>query len=265
MTASNTAAQWDKLWEHAPNRVRELMYNVSQAEHSVVWRAIRRAMEEYGIRKDSSTIELGAGAGTVSAAFAKQGAHVTVLDYSQAALDTSATVFQSLGLMQASVLADALKLPAEMLGKYDVSLSFGMAEHFEGQDRLIIIKAHFDVLRPGGLAIISVPNLHCWPYRFWKWERELTGRWSFGLELPYTRRELADLCHRLGIRRYRVDGSPFFSSLNFVLPFARWKRSIDKRVLGDRRFDPARVKPERPDRLGPYLGYALFLLAQKPL
>ncbi len=212
-----------------------------------------------------NTVEIGAGAGTISAVFARHNANVIVLDYSQEALDTSAALFQELDLAQESLLSDALQLPESLIRKFDVSMSFGLAEHFEGGDRARIVKAHFDLLRPGGLAIVSVPNRYCWPYRFWKARRELFGSWQFGLEMPFSRNELARICREIGVDEFDIVGSPFSSSLDFLIPIGRWKKSLEKRILKDKRFDPKRISQERSGMLGAYLGYALVLVARKPL
>ncbi len=263
MSTGNTAEQWGRLWSGAPKRLKELRFSVDKAEKSFIWSSVSEALGQQD-HSSLSTVELGAGSGTISAVFARQGARVTVLDYSQEALDTSTALFGELGLAQESMLADALRLPESLVGQFDVAMSFGLAEHFEGDDRARIVKAHFDLLRPGGLAVISVPNRNCWPYRMWKARREALGKWQFGLEMPFSRDEIAQICHDCGVTDFEIAGSPFVASLEFLFPLARWKRSVEKRILKDRRFDPARIKPERKGRLGAYLGYALVLIARKP-
>jgi len=264
MSTGNTAEQWGRLWSGAPKRLKELRFSVEKAERSFTWSSVAEALGkvDYG---SLSTAELGAGSGTISAVFARHGARVTVLDYSQEALDTSSALFGELGLAQESILADALSLPESLVGQFDVAMSFGLAEHFEGNDRGRIIKAHFDLLRPGGLAVISVPNRHCWPYRLWKARRELLGKWQFGLEKPFSRGEIAQICQEVGVTDFEIAGSPFMASLEFLIPVARWKRSLEKRMLKDKRFDPQRISPERKGTLGAYLGYALVLIARKPV
>lgn len=263
MSTGNTAEHWGRLWTDAPKRLKELRFGVEKAEKSFVWSSVRESLGAVDIGS-LSTVEIGAGAGTISAVFARHSARVTVLDYSQEALDTSAALFRELDLRQESMLSDALRLPASLMGQFDVAMSFGLAEHFEGADRSKILKAHFDLLRPGGLAIVSVPNWHCWPYRLWKARRELFGNWQFGLEMPFSRSEISLICREIGVVDFDIVGSPFIASLEFLIPIGRWKRSLEKRILKDRRFDPKRISQERAGQLGSYLGYALVLVARKP-
>jgi 2-polyprenyl-3-methyl-5-hydroxy-6-metoxy-1,4-benzoquinol methylase len=263
MSTGNTAAHWGQLWAEAPKRLKELRFSVEKAEKSFVWSSVMDSLGGVDIGS-LDTVEIGAGAGTISAVFARHGARVTVLDYSQEALDTSTALFQELDLGQKSILADALRLPESLVGQFDVSMSFGLAEHFEGDDRARIIEAHFDLLRPGGLAIISVPNRHCWPYRLWKARRELVGKWQFGLEMPFSRKEISTICQEIGLNDFDIIGSRFITSLEYLMPFSRWKHSLEKRILKDKRFDPKRISQERAGTLGAYLGYALVLIARKP-
>jgi len=262
MSGTNTAEQWGHLWRDAPSRLKELKFSVEKAEKSLIWSSIQESLGEVDIGS-LSTIEIGAGAGTISAAFARHGARVTVLDYSEEALKVNAVLFESFGLKQESLLADALKLPTSLAGRFDIAMSFGLAEHFEADDRTRIIKAHFDLVQPGGLVVITVPNRHCWPYRIWKARREMVGKWHFGLEIPYSRGEISTICRAIGVKDFYITGSPFVASFDFVLPIARWKRSIEKRILKDKRFDPNRIAQERTGPLGPYFGSALVLVARK--
>ncbi len=77
-----------------------------------------------------------------------------------------------------------LNLTENMINRYDLSMSFGLSEHFKGNHRVLINKAHFDVLRPDGIALISVPNKNNPPYRIFKFIAERTGRWTVGEEYP---------------------------------------------------------------------------------
>ena len=65
-------------------------------------------------------------------------------------------------------------------------MSFGLTEHFLGADRVNINKAHFQVLREGGISFISVPNKYNPPYIIYKYFSQLLGRWKVGMEIPYS-------------------------------------------------------------------------------
>jgi 2-polyprenyl-3-methyl-5-hydroxy-6-metoxy-1,4-benzoquinol methylase len=257
----NTAGLWDGLWDKAP--IAQILYSVEKEEKSAIWSRISQALADRNMGEGCEVVEIGAGSGINSAVFARRGASVTVLDYSHKALQVSAEVFRNLGLHQRSLHADALDLPAGERGRFDVAMSFGLCEHFDGNDRSRIIQSHFDAVRSGGLVVISVPNAHCLPYRFWKWRREMLGKWNFGLELPFSRRELSDIAFKAGAASVEFAGSPFLESFNFILPFARWRRSVLKRLSPARLYDASRLRQQHPSGLDAYLGTALVAIAVK--
>ena len=55
-----------------------------------------------------------------------------------------------------------------------------------------------------GIAIVSVPNARNAPYRASKWLAERTGRWKLGVEVPFTRSELEEICRAPRRRRAGV-------------------------------------------------------------
>ena len=261
---SNDAALWDSLWKDSPGRIRQMVYSVHEEERGPVWLQMHAFLRQHlGAVAGLRVVEVGAGSGTYGAVFARHGAQVTVLDYSEKALEAARSLYASLGVDADFVLADALSLGEHLKGRFDVSMSFGLAEHFTDEERTRIVAAHFDLLRQGGVTFISVPNRHCWPYRLWKWRRTVSGTWNFGLELPYDRRELAAISRTLGVDRFSFFGSSFWGSLNFVLPLKRWRNSFVKRLRKDRWLNVDTIRQKTPGVLDAYLGYALVYAAQK--
>ena len=204
-------------------------------------------------------IEVGAGAGTNSALLATLGAEVTVLDYSEQALERSRAFFGHAGVAATWIRADALDLPGDLLGVYDVSFSFGLAEHFRDEARTTIIRSHLDLLRPGGMAFVSVPNRANPPYRLAKVIAEQTGYWKVGEEYPFSRGEFAKICQTLGVHEYFFLGDSLLQSLRFLDPvaFVRNRRG----VRGD--VDTSRIRVERGTFLDERFAYALVLCAVK--
>jgi len=260
----NNSALWDSLWKNSSGKMRHLIYSVHEEEHGPVWVQIKAALEQkFDSISGLNVIEVGAGSGTYGAIFARQGAKVTVLDYSENALQISKDLYESLGIDATFVLADALSISDDLKGKYDVSMSFGLAEHFSDQQRLQIIRSHFELLKPNGMTFISVPNLACWPYRLWKYRRTVTGKWNFGMEIPYGRKELSEISKTLRVKDYSFFGSSFWASFNFVLPFRRWRNSYVKRFQKHKWLNIETLKQKTPGLLDSHFGYALIYAAVK--
>jgi 2-polyprenyl-3-methyl-5-hydroxy-6-metoxy-1,4-benzoquinol methylase len=179
----------------------------------IIWIWIFRNLKILGI---------GAGLGTYSALCAKNGAEVTVLDYSNESLLKSREFFNRNGLKATFISCDALNLDSEFFGKYDISMSFGLTEHFNGEDRFKINKVHADVLRKGRILFISVPNKHNIPYRLNKYYMEKRGRWSVGDEYPYSRTELKKVGKKIGMTYIRIFGDSFYNHSGFWILLIRW-------------------------------------------
>src|SRR3990172_4087524 len=113
-------------------------------------------------------IEVGCGGGIYSMIFARLGAQVTLMDYSAEALSLAERNLQALQVSGEFVLMDAFNLLQEQREKYDVAMSFGTVEHYHYPERLAICQSHVDLIRPGGAAIISTPNIYFLPHELLK-------------------------------------------------------------------------------------------------
>src|ERR671922_229304 len=86
--------------------------------------------------------------------------------------------------------ADVFALPAELQGTFDVSMSFGLCEHFLGERRRSVVAAHLELLRPGGLAFPRLPNRPAPPYPLWMATMKRRRTWPLGTEEPFSAAEL---------------------------------------------------------------------------
>ena len=86
-------------------------------------------------------------------------------------------------LHQQSVLGLSLETQA------DIVFSVGLIEHFDAPRTRQAVLAHFDVLRPGGLAIITFPTPTLL-YRIVRGLAEALGMWQFPDERPLQPREV---------------------------------------------------------------------------
>jgi SAM-dependent methyltransferase len=199
-------------------------------------------------------IEIGAGRGINALIYGKLGAKVTLLDVEQIALDQAAVVFEAEGVPFTPVLGDAFALAPELRGAFDVSMSFGLCEHFLGERRRAIVGAHLELLRPGGLAMIGVPNRHAPIYRLWKATLTRRGGWPIGTEEPFTAGELAALVRASGGEPLPARYGSFVGSVvNHGVNQALHK-------LGRRPLREPQIQLPLLDRLA----YELLLPARKP-
>jgi SAM-dependent methyltransferase len=193
--AHERRADWDAQWTAEP-----LEFDAPRREAETLrWRAQEKLIEErFGRFQGLRAIEIGAGRGLNAFLFAERGAHVTLLDESPTALTQARQLFGANGVPVSTIEADVFALPDEVRGAFDVAMSYGLCEHFVGERRLRVVRAHLEPLRPGGLALIGVPNRHAPVYRLWVATLMRRGTWPLGTEVPFSVSELRELAGRSG-------------------------------------------------------------------
>ena len=172
------------------------------------WRAMEGAVVEHlGGFEEIRTVELGCGEGKVSLLFALRGASTTLVDYSDQQLRRARQVAEAFDLAPAIMPGNLLRLPHEAFERFDVSMSFGTAEHFFGADRQAIFDAHRNVLRPGGITFVWVPNRWGLLFHAGVRARRQLGRDTCHVdEIPFSRSELAERAARAGLGEVRIVG-----------------------------------------------------------
>lgn len=242
-------AVWTRLWRNAPPLEKDDAI-LSRERRGPRWQWAKQELHaHFGNLIGLKSIELGSGRGDLSVMLAEQGAVVTLLDVNTTALQSAAERFTRLGLRGALVQSDLREVRGIQGGPFDVAVSIGVIEHFSGSARTDVLRAHYDALRPGGMAIVSVPHAWCLPYRIWKAYLELRGWWPYGLEIPYSKSELA--------RRAREAGFAQIDLRSMGLRHSVGEHWI-KRFTGKR--------PEwmdTPSALDPLMGLSLVMIARK--
>jgi 2-polyprenyl-3-methyl-5-hydroxy-6-metoxy-1,4-benzoquinol methylase len=197
--ADEQAADWDALWGAQPD-----LEDLNLEARSLRWRLQRQIVERHvGALEGLRVIELGGGRATNALLYAQRGARVTVLDRSPVALEQAETRFAAHGVAAELIEADVFALPDGIRGSFDVSASFGLCEHFLGERREGVVAAHLDLLRPGGVALLNVPNRLSPIYRLWMAKAKRRGTWVLGTEVPFSGREMQRLARACGGRPLR--------------------------------------------------------------
>jgi SAM-dependent methyltransferase len=154
-------------------------------------------------------LEVGAGSGGDSVAFAARGGRCVSLDFSTEALKIARERMPASGQDVDLVRADGAKLPFQD-GAFDVVFSQGLLEHFVAP--LPYLQEQFRILRPDGVLLVDVPQR--WTlYTLWKRYLMKRGRWFAGWETEFSLGELERLMMACGGRIVGSYGYGYFPSL----------------------------------------------------
>ena len=195
VAAVERVADWDAQWTAEPLDLR-----APDAEaRTPRWRAQERIVRErFGSFRGLGVVELGAGRGLNALLYGQRGARVSLLDLSPLVLAQAKELFAAHGVEAGLVEGDVFDLPAAVRDRFDVSMSFGLCEHFLGERRRRVVAAHLQALRPGGVAMLGVPNRFSPVYRLWMGALKARGSWPLGTEEPFSAGELAALARSAG-------------------------------------------------------------------
>ena len=190
---------------------------------------------------------------------AERGARVAGADIALATVDGARRV---LAVHQPAFAAgDVRKIPFRD-GSFDLVYSMGTIEHFT--DYRVAVEEIYRILKPGGRAIIGVPNLldpFLRPLLVAFLDR--IGRYDYGLEKAFSHRQLARLLESVGFRVRARSG---------ILFIPGWLRMADLWLHVRRsRWTKVTAAASRPfawaHRRFPALrrhGYLIAALAEKP-
>lgn len=144
-------SHWDNYWENV-----QLPVEIKSSESNFVLKEELKIFEKYLPKEKLSILEIGGAPGQYLAYFHKEyGYEVSCLDYSEIGCEKTRDNFKRLNIpitvYQRDIFADLSDLP-----RFDVVYSMGLIEHFENVE--IIIKKHLELLKPGGLLFLGLPN-----------------------------------------------------------------------------------------------------------
>lgn len=189
----NTATDWDLYYRSVPVTAKLTRKYTTR----VLLDAIRRYCEPAD-KRGLSIVEFG-GANSCfveSVIAAVDPRSYDVVDTNSYGLSLLTERLGTLGVVRLREQS-VLSLPAEPVA--DLVFSVGLIEHFDPQSTRKAVLAHFDALRPGGVAIITYPTPTLL-YRIARRALELAGLWKFhderplqGAEVIPTIRERADV------------------------------------------------------------------------
>lgn len=149
INAKTDKEYWDNIWASqtrmtGPSGLFVEMRNI----HKLLKRCVTPGMR---------VLEIGCAPGKILAWVAKVlRAEVSGLDYSPRGIENSKLLFDHLGISGDLRCEDVFETSFEE-GSFDCVFSFGVIEHFNDPNQIVAI--HVSLLKPGGKALMTIPNL----------------------------------------------------------------------------------------------------------
>ncbi len=149
------------------------------ASHDYLVPTVLRQLETTGLLGvDRRLFEMGFGNGSVAFELSQHGWAVTGVEVSESGLQHARLRYPTLQLEEGSVYDDL----ANKYGRFPVVISLEVVEHLYSPR--IFVQRMFDLLEPGGLAILSTPYHGYWKNLALavtgKWDQHLTALWDHG-------------------------------------------------------------------------------------
>lgn len=153
--------------------------------------------------KEKKILDVGSGTGITSAYLAGRGGELYLVDISPKALDFQKKYFGYKKLKAKYFLRDAFKMKFPEKS-FDMVWNGGVIEHFEDDKKVEMIKIMWNLVKPGGVLLISAPNARDLPFmaakKILKWRK----KWAFGFEDDLTATRIKKLARKAGINNYSV-------------------------------------------------------------
>lgn len=167
------APVWNAIWAQR-GMVQRLIAFVRETLHALHRRVLRPHLA-----RDTELLELGCGPASLTLSLAPSIRRLVGLDISEEALRQARAAQARLGVTNAEfVRGDCRAVP--FAEAFDVVWSAGLIEHFFDHD-IEVVRQHLAALRPGGVALMSVPakcSLHWLHYCFTR-PRSLRWLWPW--------------------------------------------------------------------------------------
>lgn len=176
MSLEADSKRWDSIWTGGGKEGAGEWDYLSE----VVFHVLERESGGFELKR---VLEAGSGSGRISLRIARRGAVVTLLDYSQAALNISRGLFNREGLSASYIRADIINMAGES-DIYDIVWNAGVLEHHEYDLQSRILDKMIGICAPEGIVITLNPYSRSLLYRFGKGFLTILNRWPFGKEHP---------------------------------------------------------------------------------
>ena len=213
---------WEDWWKRTrlplpppldPHRPGLKNYVVRKFHHN-----FERLFEGYDT-SSMELIEVGCAQSVYLPYFAKHfGFKVSGIDRSEMGCDRARTILEREGVKGEVYCADLFSVPAQLIGRFDVLVSFGLVEHFERTAEAV--RALAKLLKPEGRMFTHIPNFTGLLGEYQK----LLDRDMYNAHVPLSRDSLASAHREAGLT---IESCGFFMPICLeVINLESWTKRL---------------------------------------
>lgn len=167
------SAKWDDIYENMSLDKDEFAFNLGAELKDIFLNQLSLA--------NASILEAGCGGGQQSLALAaERDFQVSLLDFSENALNYAKTLFEHFDAPLAELLCDDVFVSREP--NYQMVFNAGVLEHYSFEKQVDFLKGMSS--RSSKYVLVLVPNYECYWYWAWRLKAGSIGHWEFGKEIP---------------------------------------------------------------------------------
>ncbi len=182
------------IWD---NVAKEYSYEINENEKEIA-NGLIEIFQWLKLPENANLLELGSGSGHISGLLNKSGYNVTLLDFSQTALEKSKDFFSYYNLEGNFINGDIFDLTM-IAPNYDIVWNSGVMEHFNDDKLLEALKSIKQVIKK--YFIFLVPNPLSLPYLLFRYKKMRENNWQFGTE--YLRKDYDVFLRKAGFKTLR--------------------------------------------------------------
>ena len=200
---TNQKKEWQDIWKR-----QGVFSTIIDAGRTIYNWFFRIYLRKY-IHKDTRILELGCGTSSLTLSLAPELKEIVGIDNAESALERSQKDATKLGVTNC-VFEYGDCLAVSHTDTFDIVWSQGLMEHFE--DPVSVAVQHYKAVKPGGIALISVPYKYSYHTLWYKMTRPkfLRSLWPWTEQIFYDKAELLQIGRKITPKARTHFLQPFF-------------------------------------------------------
>jgi 2-polyprenyl-3-methyl-5-hydroxy-6-metoxy-1,4-benzoquinol methylase len=195
---ANTVSELDAIWSREAESYQAVA--AKSPDYLAHFEVVAEALKPVRGKK---ILDVGSGTAITSGYLAGMGGRMYLVDISQKALEFGKKYFRAKKLAGKFFKQDAFEMKFAK-ESFDGVWNGGVIEHFDDNKKIEMMKIMWNLVKPGGVLLITCPNYLDLPFMLAKQILIWRNKWTFGWEDDLTHSRLAELAIKSGITTFEI-------------------------------------------------------------